>query len=118
MKRLAPKITRQRLLIEGFYNIPVDKNTVTAFFDGITGELGLKAYGKPAVHSPSGQGKAINQGFDAFVPLVDSGISLYVWSNARFFSIVIYSCRRFEVKKAVAFARHFFSARDLAYHSF
>jgi S-adenosylmethionine decarboxylase len=28
--------------------------------------------------APSGLGKADNEGYDAFLPLIDSGISLYV----------------------------------------
>lgn len=45
MKNLAPNITRQRLVIEGFFEIDVDKRTVTRFFNGITKDLNLKTYG-------------------------------------------------------------------------
>jgi hypothetical protein len=36
MKNLAPGITRQRLLIEGFYHIPVNEKAIDDFFTGIT----------------------------------------------------------------------------------
>lgn len=118
MRNLAPGITRQRLLIEGFYTIRAERKTVQAYFSGITRELGLKAYGKPTIFSPSGAGKKINQGFDAFIPLIDSGISLYIWGNARFFSAVIYSCKKFGAKKAVRFTKKFFKAGKIAYQPF
>ncbi len=66
----------------------------------------------------SGEGKEINQGFDAFVPLIDSGIALYVWGNARFFSTVIYTCKRFDAKKAVRCVKGFFKAKKVAHQSF
>ncbi|MBI4177116.1 MAG: hypothetical protein HY516_02010 [Candidatus Aenigmarchaeota archaeon] len=78
MKNLAPNIVRQRLLIEGFYGIRVDKKTIEEYFEKITKSLNLKAYGKPTIFSPNGLGKEENQGYDAFIPLVDSGISLYI----------------------------------------
>lgn len=118
MKNLAPNITRQRLLIEGFFEVPVREKQIVLFFKGITRELGLRAYGKPTIHATGGKGKSINQGFDAFIPLIDSGIALYVWGNARFFSAVIYTCKKFSVKKAVAFTKKFFKAKRIVYASF
>lgn len=89
MKNLAPNIKRQRLLIEGFYKIDVDKKVIANYFEVITKALNLRMYGKPIIFSPGGEGKDINQGYDAFVPLIDSGISIYVWSNAKFLSLII-----------------------------
>ncbi len=60
MKNLAPKIVRQRLLIEGFY----------------------------------------------------------IWSNARFFSGIIYTCRKFDEKKAVSFTKKFFRMKVIEKQAF
>jgi hypothetical protein len=118
MENLAPKITRQRLIIEGFFTIDVEKKEILGFFTGITKELGLRVYGKPTIHATSGVGKAENQGFDAFIPLIDSGIALYVWGNSRFFSTVIYTCKKFDEGKAVSFAKKFFGSEKVASKSF
>ncbi|VVC04160.1 Uncharacterised protein [Candidatus Burarchaeum australiense] len=118
MKNIAPGIMRQRLVIEGFYEIPVSRATILRFFAGITKALGLRTYGKPTIHATGGKGKAINQGFDAFVPLIDSGIALYVWGNAKFFSTVIYTCKKFDARRAVAFTRKFFKAKKTVHASF
>ena len=113
MKDIAPEITRQRLLIEGYYTIDVSRDTVNKYLLNIAAHLNLKTYGEPIVYSPeSGMGKEINQGFDAFIPLVDSGISLYVWTGARFFSIIIYSCKYFDEKAALDFTHDFFAVKD------
>jgi S-adenosylmethionine decarboxylase len=101
---LAPDIVRQRLLIEGFYAIEVDRAVVAAFLRDLAATLALRAYAEPVIFSPGGEGKAENQGFDAFLPLVDSGIAAYFWTRRRFFSIVIYTCKAFDEAAAVRFA--------------
>lgn len=118
MKNLAPKLTRQRLLIEGFFSISVDKNTIKDYFKKITEALKLKMYGNPIIFSPKGIGKKENQGYDAFVPLIDSGIAVYIWSNAKFFSIVIYTCKKFSEELAISATKSFFKARKIAYKNF
>jgi S-adenosylmethionine decarboxylase len=79
--------------------------------------LGLRTYGRPIVHAP-GDGKAENQGFDAFIPLIDSGISLYVWTQKRFFAAVLFTCKRFDVNEALRFTRSFFATTELEHRPF
>jgi S-adenosylmethionine decarboxylase len=109
MSNLAPEIFRQRLLLESYYSVEVTAESVRGFLLGLADHLKLRTYGEPIVHSPSGEGKEANQGFDAFVPLIDSGISLYVWSQARFFSAVIYSCKPFDDSQAAAYVSNHFA---------
>ena len=118
MRNLAPEITRQRLLIEGYYEINVTEETIEEYFQAITKKLQLKMYGQPTIFSPGGLGKEENQGFDAFVPLIDSGISLYVWSNAKFFSVVLYSCKSFDEKRTIEITRDFFQSQNVECLSF
>lgn len=93
MKNLAPNIFRQRLLIEGFYTNDVNEAVLEKYLLNVAEHLGLRTYGKPIIFSPAfGIGRDENAGYDAFIPLIDSGISAYVWSNAQFFSIVLYLC--------------------------
>ena len=118
--RLAPEIFRQRLLLEGYFSIAVDQQTVSRFLVALAAELELRTYGEPVVFAPaSGMGRDDNAGFDGFVPLIDSGISIYVWSKARFVSLVIYTCKGFDEDRAGAFTREFFAIEnDLVSHAF
>ena len=110
IKNLAPDIFRQRLLIEGFFTRPVDEPVIRAYLLGLAAHLGLRTYGEPVVFAPaSGEGRAQNAGFDAFVPLIDSGISGYFWTRPRFVSVVLYTCKGFDADHAVAFTRDFFA---------
>jgi len=122
MKDLAPDIVRQRLLIEGLYSRHVDQSAVEAYLVDVAAHLGLRAYGRPIVHStgqaPGDAGKPDNQGFDAFIPLIDSGISLYVWSPKRFFAAVLFTCKRFDVNDALRFTRNFFVTTEIEHRPF
>lgn len=106
---IAPDIFRQRLLIEGFFGRAVDVQVIRDYLLGVAGHLGLRTYGEPVVFSPgSGTGRAENAGFDAFVPLIDSGISGYFWTGPRFLSVLLYTCKGFDQQAAVDFTRGFF----------
>lgn len=119
MKNLAPEIFRQRLLIEGYYTIEVTRESLAGFLTGIAAHLGLHAYGEAAIFSPGGEGKRENQGFDAFLPLVDSGISAYVWTARRFVSILLYTCKEFDPEAALDYTRrHFAVAGEIASAAF
>lgn len=118
MKNLAPHLFRQRLLVEGFYRIRADKKVIEMYFKTIAKALNLKSYGKPIIFSPAGIGKMKNQGYDAFVPLIDSGISLYIWSNAKFLSAVIYTCKGFDEKEAIEVTKKSFKIDKVEAKSF
>lgn len=110
MKNIAPEIFRQRLIVEGYYTIDVNKKVIKRYLLGIAAHLDLRTYGDPIIFSPaSGMGREENAGFDAFVPLIDSGISLYVWSQTRFFSTVLYTCKGFDEQAAIDYTRDFFA---------
>lgn len=106
MRDLAPGIMRQRLLIEGYWTVAMDADAVRRFLLGLAGRLGLRTYGDPVVFAPSsGMGRDENGGWDAFVPLIDSGISGYFWAQPRFFSVVLYTCAEFDEAAAIEFTR-------------
>lgn len=118
MDNIAPDITRQRLLIEGYYTIDMDAEKTGTFMTQLADHLGLRHYAKPMVHAPGGSGKDSNQGFDAFLPLIDSGISLYVWTNSKFFACVLFTCKAFDVEKTLSFTEEFFRVNEIVHKEF
>lgn len=105
---IAPEIFRKRLLVEGYYTGDMSADVLRAFFASITAGLGLRTYGEPIVHRTSGEGAESNEGYDAFVPLIDSGIYIAAWVGPRFLSTVIYTCAPFDEDRAVELVRDFF----------
>ncbi|MEM8985206.1 MAG: S-adenosylmethionine decarboxylase [Pseudomonadota bacterium] len=77
-----------------------------AYMIDVCAHLGLRAYAEPMIYAPAdGMGKDENAGYDAFMSLIDSGISAYIWKNRAFFSILLYTCKDFDETAAVAFTR-------------
>jgi hypothetical protein len=110
--RIAPDVFRKRLLVEGYFSREISAEVVKEYLLALASHLNLRTYGEPIVFSPaSGMGRADNAGFDGFVPLIDSGISVYVWSTARFFSAVVYTCKDFDSAAAIAFTKAFMDCR-------
>lgn len=118
MRDLAPDIIRQRLLVEGFYTRPVDEDVVRRFLRDLPAALDLRAYGETVVHAPGGEASAGNEGLDAFVPLIDSGISLYVWTTRRFLAVVMFTCKGFDAERAVALTEDYFAMPEVEHREF
>jgi len=113
MARIAPEIFRKRLLVEGYYRrAAVDERAIRDYFSTITSALGLRTYADPIVHRTGGQGKPENEGYDAFVPLIDSGIYACVWSGPRFASVILYTCAEFDEAEATRLTAEFFELTD------
>jgi len=106
---IAPDLFRKRLLVEGFFEREVDEEALLAYFEHLTRGLGLRTYGEPIVHRTGGAGREVNEGFDAFVPLIESGIYIAVWSGPRFLSTIVYTCGEFDEERAVDLVRDFFA---------
>lgn len=120
LKDLAPSVFRQRLLVEGSFGGAMTEARVRTFLLDLARALDLRTYGDPVVFQPdSGMGKAENAGFDAFVPLIDSGISAYFWTAESFASILIYTCKGFDTDTAVGTTRELLQIDgDIVSHGF
>ena len=118
MRDLAPDIVRQRLLLEGHFTVDVDEALIRRFLNELPSSLDLRAYGEATVFAPAGLGRDANEGYDAFVPLIDSGVSLYVWSVPRFLSLIVFTCKAFDEAAAVTFTREFFAMSDSDHQRF
>ena len=89
-----------------------------SFLLGIASHLDLRVYGSPIIHSLGGLGTKESAGFDAFIPLIDLGISLYVWSAAKFFTSVLFTYKSFDTDKALSYTAESFRATELECKSF
>ena len=118
MHDLAPDIVRQRILIEGYYTVDIDEDVIRNFFAHLTNRLDLRTYDVPVVFVPGGEGRQDNAGYDAFVPLIDSGISLYVWTGPKFLSIVAFTCKAFDADAAVKATGDFFEMTEIEHSAF
>ena len=88
----------------------MNKEILEKYLFDVAENLKLRSYEKPVIFAPTSDvGKEENAGYDAFMPLIDSGISAYVWTHAKFCSILIYTCKGFDPKAAIEFTREYFN---------
>jgi len=113
LTNIAPEVFRKRLLVEGYFNVEVTVELLKGYFVHITDGLGLRTYGPPIIHQTGGAGKSVNEGFDGFVPLIDSGIYIAVWVNPKFLSTIVYTCGEFNEDEAVSLIKRFFEMGEL-----
>ena len=118
MENIAPNIFRQRLLIEGFYTANIQESEIKLFLTELAKKLNLRYYGEPIVHTACGLGKEENDGFDAFLPLIDSGISLYVWTKEKFFAAILFTCKEFNSEEAIEFVKKYFVVSKIVCKNF
>lgn len=113
MKDLAPEIYRQRLVIEGYPKEPLTDTQIKHYLSQLSDVLEMKKLIDPVTHRSDTYGEA------AWIHWETSGAHFYSWEQPRlFFSVDIYTCKKFEDLTAVDFTQKFFNATELAYKSF
>jgi S-adenosylmethionine decarboxylase len=118
MKNLAPMIYRKRLFIEGFYGVEVDEGVLRSLLDELCRALGMTPLTEPIIFSPTGRGRGVHRGLAAFMGWVESGVSIYTWSDYKFFTVDIYSCKEFRNEDVVRIVRNVLNAGELVYEEF
>ena len=115
MKNLAPDIFRQRLIIEGIY---IEKPTVFSLkrlMQSLSKKLGMKIIYGPLVHDLAGNLNPLHKGFECNLIWAESGASVYTWDRNSFFSVDIYTCKKFDSKVAVKHVKTFFKAKEIQF---
>lgn len=97
------EIFRKRLLVEGRYGIePPDAGFIEGFLLDLSRHLGMQPLTRALVFSPDNHND-LHHGIAGFLPWVESGCSVYTWSNQRFFSLEVFSCKDFDSAECAAF---------------
>lgn len=110
---LAPVIFRQRLVIEGYPSTPISDSDITRFLSRLSRELGMTQLTEPVTHRSDAYGWA------GWIHWETSGAHFYAWDQPLlFFSVDIYTCKRFEPARAVEFTRRAFGASDITAKGF
>ena len=110
MLDLAPEIHRQRAVIEGFPNRPITAAEIKDYLSGLSGVLRMRTLMEPVTHRSAKFGEA------AWIHWETSGAHFYAWDQPKlFFSVDIYTCKRFDVRVAVACTKAFFEISTVEY---
>jgi hypothetical protein len=113
MKDLAPSIVRQRLVIEGIPSRPIDAPQISEYLDKLGSTLDMRVLNEPVTHNSE------KFGWAGWIHWESSGAHFYAWNfPTLFFSVDIYTCKTFEVGRAVEVTRQFFEPSAIEYKSF
>lgn len=113
MRDLAPEIYRQRLVIEGYPKEPLSDESIKQYLRKLSDVLEMKTLIDPVTHRSELYGEA------AWIHWESSGAHFYSWEQPRlFFSVDIYTCKKFTAQDAVDFTKQYFGAETLEYKEF
>ncbi len=109
-KNLAPDIVRQRLVIEGKRNDLISNQLISDYLSQLSVELKMNLLMEPFTH------QSPKFGWSGWVHWETSGCHFYAWDEPTpFFSADIYTCKEFDVERAVEFTKQFFSATEIVW---
>lgn len=102
---LAPTIHRQRLVIEGRCDEPIDAAAIAEYLRALSDVCGMRVLLEPVTH------RSDTYGWAGWVHWESSGAHFYAWEQpVIFFSVDIYTCKAFDPVVAAEFTADFFRA--------
>ena len=101
---LAPDICRQRMIVEGTLHNSFDPAEMTIYSTEISKVLDMTPVSKPTTDYADGYG------YCCFMHWKESGMHIYGWENRdpKFFSIDIYTCKKFNPRDVIRYTEDFF----------
>lgn len=113
MVDLAPEIYRQRLVVEGLVDRPIERHEIVEYLSQLSKVLDMITVLEPVTHESDLYGWA------GWIHWETSGAHFYAWDRPRlFFSVDMYTCKWFSNEEAVEFTRDFFNARQVVSRAF
>lgn len=115
MKNLETKIYRQRLIIEGHYSIEADGETIREYLKKLSKVLQMRTFSGPYSWPPDKWNNMDVKLYElnGFVAWTESGCHVYAWRFCKFFTVDIYSCKKFSVRKTLNFTKAFWKSKDM-----
>lgn len=115
MEDLEPKIYRQRLIIEAKYKVDISKKMINSFLIDFAKLIKMTSLQEPFIFSPNKTNHPIHHGIAGFIPWAESGCAIYTWDKLKFLSVEIYTCKNFDVSKAVNFVKEYFHCKKIVF---
>jgi S-adenosylmethionine decarboxylase len=110
---LAPMILRQRLVVEGTCREPITDERIRSYLSGLSSVCGMKALMEPATH------RSDTHGWAGWIHWESSGAHFYAWEEPMlFFSVDIYTCKRFDAAAVTEFTRDYFDTVEVVVKEF
>ena len=110
---LAPQILRQRLVVEGTCDQPIDAVQIRDYLNQLADVCAMQTLTEPVTH------RSQRYGWAGWVHWETSGAHFYAWEQPLlFFSIDIYTCKAFDPDRVIDFTAQYFDTNDIVGRSF
>jgi S-adenosylmethionine/arginine decarboxylase-like enzyme len=110
---LAPTIPRQRLVVEGTCHEPITDERIRTYLSGLSSVCGMTPLMEPATH------RSDTHGWAGWIHWENSGAHFYAWEEPMlFFSVDIYTCKRFDAVAASDYTRDALDAVEIVAKEF
>ena len=104
------------LMVDG-YNASYEKlasvESITNFLDMLPAQIEMTKIMPPYVFKYDGGDKPEDWGVSGFVIIAESHISIHTFPEKKYFSIDIFSCKEFDIEKALNIIKEYFETEDL-----
>lgn len=110
---LVPEIHRQRLVIEGLIDSPINADDITTYLRNLSTVCEMTVLMDPVTH------RSDRYGWAGWIHWETSGAHFYAWEHPElFFSVDIYACKPFDVERTVDYTADFFQAHQVVARPF
>jgi len=103
-------------MVDGYdanYEVLASVEAVTNFLDELPKEIGMTKIMPPYVFKYDGGDKPEDWGVSGFVIIAESHISVHTFPEKGYFSIDIFSCKDFDVDRAIEIIKEYFGTERL-----
>jgi S-adenosylmethionine decarboxylase len=97
----------------GRHNLLADSKLVRKVLDRLPQILRMKKISRPQVLWYDGGGKPEDCGVSGFVMVAESHIAIHTFSQKKFLTADIYSCKWFEAEKAIVYFKEAFELKKI-----
>lgn len=111
---MKPEIQRDRLIVEGFYGVEMCEDFLKGFLTGLSEALGMRIIAGPFIFSPD-KFSLIHRGLGGFIAWVESGAAFYSWSEHKFFTLDIYTCKALNVQLVIEYVERELKCSDIVW---
>ena len=104
------------LMVDGYqanYEVLSSVEAITNFLDELPKEIGMTKIMPPYVFKYDGGDKPEDWGVSGFVIIAESHISIHTFPEKEYFSLDIFSCKDFDMDKAVRIIKEYFNTDNL-----
>ena len=109
-KNLAPKLVRQRIIIEGTTEKIVEPDKIKTYLWELSKVVKMKVISDPVAYP------ADDMGYGGWIHWVTSGAHFYSYPTAPpLFTVDAYTCKPFSIEDAVNFTKKFVKTKEIVW---